>query len=148
MDWSAPTWWWLVAGILVAAELLSGTFYLLMMALGCVAGALAAHGGAGPAAQIAVAALFGAGATAAWHYRRARAPRSAPVERNRDANIDIGEQVVVRAWGADGSTQVHHRGTAWTARLAPGAPATSGLHVIVAVRGNQLELSPAQPPRN
>ena len=146
MGWNASTWWWLVAGILVAAELLSGTFYLLMLALGCVAGALAAHGGAGPVAQIAVAALFGAGTTASWHIRRARAPRSAPVERNRDVNLDIGSQVVVRAWGADGSTQVQHRGAAWSARLSPGAPATSGLHVIVAVEGNQLQLSPASSP--
>ena len=146
MDWTAPTWWWLAAGLLVAAELLSGTFYLLMLALGCAAGALAAHGGAGPTAQIAVAALFGAGATAAWHYRRASAPRSEPVERNRDANLDIGAQVMVRAWAEDGSTRVHHRGSTWSARLAPGATAASGLHVIVAVQGNQLQLAPAPAP--
>jgi hypothetical protein len=75
MDWNASTWWWLAAGVLVAAELLSGTFYLLMLALGCVAGALAAHGGAGPTAQIAVAALFGAGATALALRRAARRGR-------------------------------------------------------------------------
>ena len=145
MDWTAPTLWWLAAGILVAAELLSGTFYLLMLALGCVAGALAAHGGAGPAAQIAVAALFGAGATASWHFRRARSPRSAPADRNRDVNLDIGSQVMVRAWAEDGSTRVHHRGAAWAARLVPGAQPTSGPHVIVAVQGNELQLAPAAP---
>ena len=37
MDWSASTVWWLAAGVLVAAELATGTFYLLMLALGCVA---------------------------------------------------------------------------------------------------------------
>lgn len=145
MDWNPPTLWWLAAGILVAAELLTGTFYLLMLALGCVAGALAAHGGAGVVAQVAVAALLGAGATAAWHVKRARSPRSAPAESNRDVNLDIGEQVIVRAWAADGSTRVHHRGSTWTARLAPGAAPTSGAHRIVAVHGNQLQLAPAEP---
>ncbi|MBK7263000.1 MAG: NfeD family protein [Rubrivivax sp.] len=143
MDWTAATGWWIAAGMLVAIELLTGTFYLLMLALGCVAAALAAHAGGGTVLQIAVAALVGAGATAGWHLKRARAPRSAPSERNRDVNLDIGERVQVRAWSADGSTQVFHRGANWTARLAPGAAPTSGAHVIVALNGNQLELAPA-----
>ena len=32
------TQWWLMAGVLVVAELATGTFYLLMIALGAVAG--------------------------------------------------------------------------------------------------------------
>lgn len=143
MDWNAPTWWWLAAGGLVAAELMTGTFYLLMVALGCVAGALTAHAGAGTSAQLAVAALVGAGATATWHWRRARAPRSASVDRNPDANIDIGQTVFVDAWGGDGTTRVAYRGSHWTARLARGAAPGPGPHVIVGVQGNQLELSPA-----
>ena len=39
------TQWWLMAGVLVVAELATGSFYLLMIALGAVAGALAAHAG-------------------------------------------------------------------------------------------------------
>ena len=39
----ASTIWWLAAGAVVVAELLTGTFYLLMVALGLVAAALAAH---------------------------------------------------------------------------------------------------------
>ena len=34
MDLNTSTLWWLVAGALVAAELLTGTFYLLMLAIG------------------------------------------------------------------------------------------------------------------
>ena len=37
------TLWWLLAGGIVAAELLTGTFYLLMLALGVAAAAIAAH---------------------------------------------------------------------------------------------------------
>jgi membrane protein implicated in regulation of membrane protease activity len=142
MDWSGPTWWWLAAGGLVAAELVTGTFYLLMVALGCAAGAIAAHLGGGGTAQVLAAALVGGGATAAWHLKRAREPRSAPAERNRDVNIDIGQTVHVARWGADGSARVSYRGSTWTVRhRAPGAP-TPGEQVIVSVDGNELGVAP------
>src|SRR5690606_3278509 len=124
MDLSTPTLWWLLAGALVAAELATGTFYLLMLAAGCAAGALAAHAGMGTTAQVVVGALVGMGATALWHFKRARQPRSAPAESNRDVNLDIGQTVVVRLWGEDGSTQVHYRGATWSAAFAgEGTPA-------------------------
>ena len=37
MDWSHATWWWVATGVLVAAELATGTFYLLMLAIGTAA---------------------------------------------------------------------------------------------------------------
>ena len=46
MDFGLATGWWLLAGVLVAVELLTGTFYLLALALGAAAAALAAHAGA------------------------------------------------------------------------------------------------------
>ena len=78
MEFQASTLWWVLAGALVIAELLTGTFYLLMLALGSVAAAVAAHAGATGSGQFVAAALVGGGATAAWHFKRARAPRSAP----------------------------------------------------------------------
>ena len=145
MDWNAPVLWWLAAGGLVAAELATGTFYLLMLALGCAAGALAAHAGLGGTAQVVSAALLGAAFTAGWHFKRARSPRSAPSERNRDVNIDIGQTLHVDAWGADGTARVPYRGAAWTVRFAgPGKPAP-GEHVIVGVQGNYLRVAPATP---
>ncbi|MFN5166768.1 MAG: NfeD family protein, partial [Pseudomonadota bacterium] len=39
MDLSAPTLWWVLAGVLVAVELATGTFYLLMSALGAAGAA-------------------------------------------------------------------------------------------------------------
>lgn len=146
MDFSDATWWWLAAGVLVAAELTTGTFYLLMLALGSVAGALAAHAGAGATTQVVAAALLGGGATAAWHFKRARRPRSAPSDRNQDVNLDIGQQLQIDAWLPDGSATVRHRGAAWTVRLADGATAPApGPHVVVAVQGNQLRVAPAVP---
>jgi membrane protein implicated in regulation of membrane protease activity len=140
-----PLLWIAGAGLCVAAELATGTFYLLMLAPGCLAGCAAAYAGVGTAGQIAAAALVGAATTAAWHFKRAHAPRSAPAESNRDVNLDIGQTLQVQAWAADGSARVNYRGAAWTARhTGAGAPAP-GLHVIVAIQGNQLRVAPAAP---
>lgn len=143
MDLSGATFWWVAAGAAVAAELATGTFYLLMIALGLSAGALASHLGLGTTGQIVTAALIGASATAAWHWKRAHAPRSAPAERNRDVNLDIGETIHVTAWSENGTARVDYRGTQWTARLAPGAARTAGSHRVAAVEGNWLVLVPA-----
>jgi membrane protein implicated in regulation of membrane protease activity len=145
MDLPTPTLWWIAAGVAVAAELATGTFYLLMIALGLAAGAVAAHLGVAISAQVILAALVGGGATAVWHWRRFRQPHSAPASENRDVNLDIGEQVVVRTWVDDRTTRVQYRGSTWTARLAPGSTARSGAHRVVAVEGNWLVLAPVSP---
>jgi membrane protein implicated in regulation of membrane protease activity len=143
MDWNAPTLWWLAAGVLVAAELATGTFYLLMLALGTAAGALAAHLGLGQAGQWVVAAVVAAGATAAWHLKRASAPRSAPAANNQDVNLDIGAAVQVEAWQPDGSARVAYRGTTWAVRYAGQGEPSPGRHVIVSVQSGWLGVSPA-----
>ena len=142
MDISASTFWWLMAGIAVATELLTGTFYLLMLALGMAAAALVAQLGLGLGPQLLAAALVGGGATSLWHWHRMRAPRSAPARENRDVNLDIGERVNVPAWASDGTARVSYRGSTWAARLQPGAPAVAGEHVVAAVEGNWLVLAP------
>jgi membrane protein implicated in regulation of membrane protease activity len=142
MEWSAPTLWWLATGLLVVAELATGTFYLLMLALGAAAGAVAAYLGAGVAAQWVTAAVVGAGATAAWHVRRARAPRSAPAAVNQDVNIDIGATVQVHEWQADGTARVAYRGSSWQVRNAGQGAPTPGPHVIVSVQSGWLGVAP------
>src|SRR5688500_16392511 len=57
-----PTVWWLLAGAAVAVELATGTFYLLMLALGMAAAAIAAHLGASIPLQLVTAAVVGGGA--------------------------------------------------------------------------------------
>jgi membrane protein implicated in regulation of membrane protease activity len=146
MSVSAATMWWVLAGILVAVELAIGTFYLLMIALGLAAAAVAAHLGMPLPGQIATAAVIGGGATALWHWRRYRNPRSAPASSNRDVNLDIGAHVQVDEWAADHTTRVSYRGAGWPARLAPGATPTAGQHEVVAVEGNWLVLSPLDRP--
>ena len=142
MEFSIASLWWVAAGVTVAAELATGTFYLLMIALGLAAGAIATHLGFGVSAQVIAAALVGGGSTAWWHWHRAREPQSAPARENRDVNLDIGERVHVSAWADDRTARVQYRGSAWTARLAPGAVAAPGEHLVSAVEGNWLVLSP------
>jgi membrane protein implicated in regulation of membrane protease activity len=146
MDLAPATLWWIAAGVAVAAELWTGTFYLLMVALGLAAGAIATYLGLATAAQVIAAAVVGGGATAAWHWRRSKHPPSPPASTNRDVNLDIGERVHVGAWDADRSARVSYRGSGWTARLTPGAAAAPGEHRIVAVEGNWLVLEPLHEP--
>jgi len=140
MDWNLATLWWIAAGVLVAAELASGTFYLLMLALGAVAGALAAHLGLGLTGQMLVAAVLGGLAVVAWHLLRGKAPQPAPASHNPDVNLDIGQSVQVDAWGADGRAQVQYRGAAWQARFIGSPPLSGGRYVIRAVEGSCLLL--------
>jgi membrane protein implicated in regulation of membrane protease activity len=143
MDFSTASVWWVAAGIAVAAELATGTFYLLMIALGLAAGAIAAHLGLAQALQLVAAAVVGGGATALWHWRRlARAGVPLPAARDRDVNLDVGERVRVSAWSGDGTARISYRGSTWGARLQPGSPAVTGEHVVVAVEGNWLVLAP------
>jgi membrane protein implicated in regulation of membrane protease activity len=142
------TVWWLLTGVFVALELATGTFYLLMLALGLAAGAVAAHLGFGATAQLIMAALFGGGCTLAWHRLRPQ-KKTDDQTTNQDVHLDIGATVNVETSNASQATSVMHRGASWSARLvqqglqgsAHSGTLESGLHRIVAVEGNTLVLS-------
>ena len=138
------TIWWVLAGSAVALELLTGTFYLLMLAIGLAAAALAAHLGLSSSAQLVVAAVVGGGAVVGWHFVRQRRPQEPPAEANRDVNLDIGETVQVTRWNPDGTTTLKYRGAQWTALAAPGTIPVAGPHRIREVTGSRLVLEPTQ----
>ena len=138
------TIWWLMAGVAVAVELATGTFYLLMLAIGLAAGALAAHAGAEMPIQFVVAAVVGGGAVAALHLTRRRRPPAAPPQANPDMNPDVGETVQVTAWNADGTANVRYRGANWTVVPAPGTGHGHGAHRVREVVGNRLVVEKIQ----
>jgi membrane protein implicated in regulation of membrane protease activity len=140
MDWQASTLWWVIASTLVALELATGSFYVLMLALGCAAGAVAAHLGAGVAVQMVIAAIVGSGATWAWHLQRRHHPASAPAASNPDVNIDIGRRVQVKEWHADGTARVPYRGATWAVRWVGTGRPVAGEFIIQALDGNELQL--------
>lgn len=142
---SESTIWWLVAGIAIATELVTGTFYLLMIAVGLAAGALAAYAGMTTVGQLLVAAAVGGGAVALWHWKRGAGPRTLPANANRDVNLDIGEAVQVERWNPDGTATVKFRGANWTAIAAnPPDQSGTGSFRIKEMLGNRLVIEKLQ----
>jgi membrane protein implicated in regulation of membrane protease activity len=135
---SDSTVWWLLAGTAVVVELVTGTFYLLMLAIGLAAAALAASAGAAMAVQLVTAAIVGGGAVTAWHLKRRSGPAEPPAQANPDVNLDIGETVQVHAWNPDGTATIKHRGANWTAVALDGVVHGTGAHRVREVVGNRL----------
>jgi membrane protein implicated in regulation of membrane protease activity len=137
------TIWWLLAALVVIAELMTGTFYLLMISLGLVAGALAAHLGVSTSMQFIVAAVVGGGATLAWHFYKSKQPGVAKAEANKDVNQDVGAVLHVAHWNADGSAAVKYRGAQWAVVAAPGVAHHAGSFRVKEVVGSRLVVEPA-----
>lgn len=139
------TWWWLLAVGLVAVELITSTFLLIMLALGAAAGALAAHLGFSLQSQTILAAGVGAGSIAIWYLRQHQAALKQPLgeQQSPDVSLDLGQSVHVQQWQLDGTAQVSYRGASWEAKYRPQSPEdvpTAGAHRICAMQGNQLVL--------
>jgi membrane protein implicated in regulation of membrane protease activity len=133
-DWML---WAIGAGGLVILELFSGTFYLLMIAIGMGAGALTSLLKIDMPGQMLVAAVVAAIAT--MLLRRSRYGRTAqpPASANPDVNLDIGQTISVPAW-QDGAARVMYRGAMWDVELAPGEAAAPGVFRIREIRGSRL----------
>lgn len=130
--------WWVLAGVVIGVELVTGTFYLLMVSLGLMAAAVAAHLGASTSAQYVVAALIGGGAVVAWRVYKQQQPGELPASANHDVNMDIGETVHVEAWMPDGTSTVKYRGAQWSVSIAPGDTPTPGQYTVIEVIGSRL----------
>ncbi|CAN5173902.1 NfeD family protein [soil metagenome] len=133
---------WVVIGLLLAAiELMTGTFYVLMIALGFFAGALADLLGASMAWQFVTAAavsLVATGVLRATGFGRFARRLDSSVDPTQ--NLDIGGTVQVPHW-REGTARVQYRGTQWDAVLAPGASEHAGQFYIREVRGTRLTLT-------
>ena len=136
---SESTIWWLLAGTAVGIELMTGTFYLLMLATGLAAAAIASHLGLSLTWQLVAAAAVSGGAVVLWYLKRAEQPGKLPTQSNADVHIDIGESVFVDAWHADGTTNVKYRGSNWAA-ITHGQTPAAGQHRIKELMGNRLVL--------
>ena len=132
------TMWWVLTGALVALELATGTFYLLMLALGAVAAAFAAMAGYNTNTQLVAAAIIGGlGVVMLGQWRKRQVTTDTEAH---DQQLDLGAIVQVDAWDALGTAQVKHRGATWTALLATGQTAAPGVYRIQGMAGNRLVL--------
>lgn len=127
--------WWFVLGFsLLVAELLSGTFYLLVIALACGTAGVAALLGVPFAAQVLVAASIGFGGSLWLRKSRADRPASAdPLQ-----NMDVGQVVRIDHWAVNGTARASYRGALWDVQLAPGEAAAAGDYVIRDIQANRL----------
>ncbi|WP_287496783.1 NfeD family protein [Pandoraea sp. CB10b_02] len=131
--------WFGVAGLTVVLELASGTFYLLMVALGMAAGGVAAVFRVEWPLQWVVAAVVAG--VAVWLLRRSRFGRrgiKADAAADPNTNLDIGQQLRIEAWQRDGRARAMYRGAEWDVELLPGELPNAGWFVIREVRGSRL----------
>ncbi|SAK67208.1 NfeD family protein [Caballeronia hypogeia] len=130
--------WWVAAGALIVAELFTGTFYLLMIALGMIAGGLAYVMGAMPYVQMGAAAVIALIAVVV--LRRSRFgnwKRRGEASRDAAVNLDIGATLEVDQW-RDGRARAMYRGAQWDVELAPGETEGARFYRITALDGNRL----------
>ncbi len=134
--------WMAVAGVLVTLEIFSGTFYLLMIAVGAGAGAIAAYAGLDTPAQLVVAAVVGIAATVALN--RSKLGKGSRVNAARDPNInlDVGQMITIEAWqhpaGGRASARARYRGALWDVEYIGADVPQAGVHEISEIRGSCL----------
>ena len=138
---------WAVAGfVLVIAELVTGTFYLLVIGLGAFAGALVAWSGGNGVVQALVGgavAIVGVGLANAWHRRQ---PKDPP---GRSNFLDLGQPVVLVSCASEQTrvARVTYRGSIWDARVREAdADALPGATLYIEGQEGGMLLVAAAPP--
>ena len=140
---------WVVVGFaLVIAELVTGTFYLLVLGVGFFAAAACAWLDANFVVQAVVGsavALLGAWAVHHWHAANRQA------DSGRSNLLDRGQPVVLEGWTNEpaGIARVRYRGASWDARVADAAarPETGSTLYIEGQEGSTLVVAAAPPAR-
>jgi membrane protein implicated in regulation of membrane protease activity len=132
-DW---VWWFVLAFVLLVAELLTGTFYLLMIALALAGAGVASLFGASLSVQLLIAAALGFGG--AILLRRLRFGRLENTQAEPLQNMDVGQTVRVDGWTGGRTARASYRGAQWDVELAPGEEPQPGEFVIQSIQANRL----------
>lgn len=134
---------WLLAGFaLVIIEMLTGTFYLLMLGAACFGGAVVAYAGRGFELQIIVAALLAAGGCYGVHIYRAKNAKQ------QMASVDAGQPANFENWVDQGGglARVRYRGASWDAHINGDGDLDSGaLLYVEQIEGHTLKVSRKRP---
>jgi membrane protein implicated in regulation of membrane protease activity len=132
--------WWIVAAALIAAELVTGTFYLLVVGIAVACGGVAAWlGSSGPYPWLTAGVLGLAGVVLLERWKRGRG--ATPTQ----PGLDVGQMVQVQSWGPDRTARVSYRGSTWDAELASADTPQGETMYIAATRGSVLILSDRRP---
>ena len=132
-DW---VWWFVLAFALLVAELLTGTFYLLVISIALAGAGVASLFGAPLRLQLVIAAVIGFGG--ALLLRRMRFGKLQNAEAEPLQNMDVGQTLHVTRWSGDRKARASYRGAQWDVELAPGEDAQPGEFVIQAIHANRL----------
>jgi membrane protein implicated in regulation of membrane protease activity len=137
---------WVIVGlVLVIAELVTGTFYLLVLGVGAFAAALV-HWAGGNALIQALAgggvAIGGALVVHHWHESRNKA------DEGRANFLDRGQPVVLEGWAneAAGLARVKYRGASWDARVAASTKPVPGATLYIDSQEGQTLVVIESPP--
>jgi membrane protein implicated in regulation of membrane protease activity len=139
--------WVIVGFVLVIAELVTGTFYLLVLGVGAFAAALVASVGANILVQAGVGsavALGGAWFVHHWHEAHRKS------DEGRANFLDRGQAVVLEGWTNEpaGIARVKYRGASWDARVAePAVRPTPGSTLYIDSQENGTLVVVSAPPR-
>ena len=142
---SHATLWLTLALVLAGLEMVSGTFYLLAIAIGLVFGAMAAWLQFPLPAQIALSAIISM--IAALSLRNWKATHIPPSQAA-DNSFDIGQRIEVIHWKSERLARVHYRGCEWDAELNPQAETGLREYFIHAVQSNTLIVHHLPPEKN
>jgi membrane protein implicated in regulation of membrane protease activity len=137
-----PYLYWILAAIaLVIIELLTGTFYLLVLGIAACAGGTLAWLRMPLAAQAALATVVGALGVVLVHRYRVRSPGAT----SGSNAIDIGHRVTLESWidESEGLARVSYRGTLWDAKVV-GERSAGPVFYIRGVDGSTLHIAAAQ----
>ena len=133
--------WFVAAFALLAAEMTTGTFYLLVIAIAVACGGVAALTGMTFNAQLLATAIIGTTGTLVLHQWHKRASTGGAAEQS----LDVGETVHVETWNDDGTARVYYRGTQWDAALDDAGVSRDATLYIKSTRGSTLILSDRKP---
>jgi len=134
---------WAVIGLLlVIVELLTGTFYLLVLGIAAFGAALAAWLGQGFPVQVIVAAAIAAlGCYGVHVYRSRNLTQKMP-------SVDAGQPANFESWVDQGArlARVTYRGASWDA-LVEGeeSPEAGAILYVLATQGNTLKVTARRP---
>ena len=130
--------WTIVGLLLVISELVTGTFYLLVLGVAGLAGAAVAFLGLNFWGQAVVSAVIAVGGVVWIHQRRKLiTPAAMP-------SPDAGQPVVWESWvhEADRRARVSYRGASWEAQVVGECAGQPGEVIYIrAVNGNTLEIA-------
>jgi len=134
---------WLVAGAaLIVAELVTGTFYLLVLGIAALVGSGIGYAGGGQLWQ-AVAAAVVAVAGVVWVHQYRKRTVSSPMR-----GLDVGQPAVFESWvnRSVGQARVKYRDALWDAQVSGDAEGQPGeILYVVSIDGNTLKVSKTRP---